>query len=258
MSAIKELKIQAFLFAENIDLKNLKDQLGLTLHSSSPVDLFYSNNNSYLYILDYGIVAYAGYSEPEIKSIIEKIKLYSYNPLKSHHREDFLIKEVNTETVSNNSISVNKITPEIVKITMLNVCQSVALDFYTELSQNLLTETVKYTKKLEKYGRLSMSKVKLLKFTGRALSIRNQIIDNLYILDAPDIVWEAEHLEKIHTELSRAFDLKSRFKELDYTLKIGENNLTTFSNLIQHRESNLLELIIILLITFEIIYSFWK
>lgn len=127
------------------------------------------------------------------------------------------------------------------------------LDYFTELSQDLLFETGKFTQELELTGKLSISKTRLMKFIGKTLNTQNRIIDNLYFIDAPDTVWENEYLSQINHGLSGVFNLKTRFREVEYTLKIIDNNLGVFAQLVQHRESKKLDIIIIFLIFFEIL-----
>ena len=52
------------------------------------------------------------------------------------------------------------------------------------------------------------------------------------------------------------FDLRVRFSEIEYTLKIINDNLSIFREIINQRESSLLELIIIVLILVEIVDLF--
>jgi uncharacterized Rmd1/YagE family protein len=49
------------------------------------------------------------------------------------------------------------------------------------------------------------------------------------------------------------FDLRVRFSEIEYTLRIIEDNLHVFREISHQRESSLLEWIIILLILVEVI-----
>jgi uncharacterized Rmd1/YagE family protein len=65
-------------------------------------------------------------------------------------------------------------------------------------------------------------------------------------------VWDDEYLDKLNQGLMKHFDLRVRFSEIEYTLKIIENNITVFREIINQRESNLLEYIIILLILVEV------
>ncbi|HYC85198.1 MAG TPA: RMD1 family protein, partial [Chryseosolibacter sp.] len=76
------------------------------------------------------------------------------------------------------------------------------------------------------------------------------------IFDTHDLTWEDEDLDKLYHGLIKHFDLRVRFNEIEYTLKIIENNLTVFREILQQRESNLLEYIIIILILVEVVDLF--
>jgi required for meiotic nuclear division protein 1 len=55
---------------------------------------------------------------------------------------------------------------------MLNVGESVGLDYYTSLTQRLLDETTELNDTLEKWGKISLSKRELLKFIGKSMNIK--------------------------------------------------------------------------------------
>jgi uncharacterized Rmd1/YagE family protein len=135
---------------------------------------------------------------------------------------------------------------------MFNLAQSVALDHYHDVTENLLTEVKGFTNELEITGKLKISRKNMMRFLGRALNTQNDIAENIYIFDAPDLVWDDEYLDKLHQGLMKHFDLRIRFNEVEYTLRIIEDNLTVFREIIHQRESNLLEYIIILLILVEV------
>ncbi|HCM75299.1 MAG TPA: hypothetical protein DIS90_02885, partial [Cytophagales bacterium] len=52
--------------------------------------------------------------------------------------------------------------------------------------------------------------------------------------------------------LMKYFDLRVRFTEVEYTLRIIKDNLAVFREISSQRESNTMELIIIILILFEV------
>jgi len=139
---------------------------------------------------------------------------------------------------------------------MLNVGQSVALDYFSQLTNQLLDETNHYTSNLERHGRIDINNKSLLKFIGKTLNVKNRIIDSLYIIDSPEETWDDKYIDKIDSGLRNTFDLKIRFKELDYSLGIVKENLDLFKDLMQHRKSNQLEIIIIILILIEVINLF--
>jgi uncharacterized Rmd1/YagE family protein len=73
------------------------------------------------------------------------------------------------------------------------------------------------------------------------------------VFNSPDVAWENEYLEKLDHGLRETFDINTRFRELDYELRIVQDNLKLFTELLQNRESTRLEWIVILLILFEVI-----
>jgi uncharacterized Rmd1/YagE family protein len=73
------------------------------------------------------------------------------------------------------------------------------------------------------------------------------------VLDEPDFIWEDEALNKLNQGLRDIFDIRARFRELDYRLQNVKDNLGVLTELVHHRDSNRLEWIIIFLILFEVL-----
>ncbi|MBN1250907.1 MAG: RMD1 family protein [Bacteroidales bacterium] len=248
------MEIKAYQIADYINIKQFKNDYKGELHNYSSSDLFYINeNNRYLYILSYGVVVFCGYDELKISENIEFMMNYVINPLNEKLTEEFFIHtNVESDKFGHNEVYISKISPEVIKIVSLNIGQSVALDYYQIQAAQLLDETNSYTKALEEKGRLRMRNTTLLKFIGKTLNVKNNIFDQLYVFDQPEAAWNDEYLSKIDTGLRQIFDIKTRFKSVDYTLQIVNDNLELFKDLMQHKQSNLLEIIIIVLIMVEV------
>ena len=157
--------------------------------------------------------------------------------------------------VKNDFVSVPQIDPSLLRIVMLNTGQSVALEYYELLTDELITSSKHYIQELENHGKLSISKTDLLKYIGKVLNVKNSIVDNLYILDDPNLVRDNEELNLLNRHLKTNFDINPRFKDLDYRLQIVENNLTLFTDVLNVRESARLEWVVIILIALEIIIA---
>jgi len=249
------LKITAYQIGESIDIKRFKSDFTSKLLSSSSFELFYEyEEKSYLYLFNYGIVIFADFSEIDESKLISYIEKYVSFPFADKFSEDFLVFSDNHKPLSfsYNSANVPEINNEVIKICMLNVGHSVVLDYYLSESKKLLLAVTDFTTQLEKFGKINITKREMLKFIGKALNTKNKIIDELYILDAPEIVWENEFLSKVNHGLSKTFELNTRFKEIEYHLKIIEDNLGNFRELLHHRENKVLEIIIIILICIEV------
>jgi required for meiotic nuclear division protein 1 len=251
------LKIEAYQIAEQINLKRFKADFKHEAAVANSLELFYDlGNGKYLSVYGYGIVVFAGYSELEKSEAIRFLKEYCEDLIEVEFKDDFVV-EIGQEPgvkMHYNSIEIPNLNDNVVQIIMLNVAQSVALDFYEDLGFNILSETKKLTDELEKHGKLNISKTDLLKFIGKILNIKNSIIDNLYIFDAPEIVWENEYLEKVDEGLKKQLDLRMRYRDIDYKLKIVQENLTLFTDLVQNKQSHNMELIIVVLILIEVIH----
>jgi uncharacterized Rmd1/YagE family protein len=162
---------------------------------------------------------------------------------------------LNKILVKNDYVTVPQIDSSLLRIVMLNIGQSVALEHYEVLTDELITSSKHYIQELEHRGKLSISKTNLLKYIGKVLNVKNSIVDNLYILDDPNLVWDNEELNLLNRHLKTNFDINPRFKDLDYRLQIVENNLKLFTDVLNVRESTRLEWVIIILILIEIVIA---
>jgi uncharacterized Rmd1/YagE family protein len=254
------LKVLSLQIADGIDIKEFKTVFKAELLHGDSDELFYrvkSHSQKYVYIFKYGIVSFLGYNEVEIMAFIQAITPYGKNPFEQHISDEFDI-EVNA---SRNKFGYNKIeiegeTTESLRLIMLNVSQSVALDHYSQQTNKLLEETTYHTQTLEKKGRLELSGGNLKKYIGRTLNLKNRIEANLYIFDSPEETWEDENLNRLDIGLKRTFDLQARFRTIREGLEIVKENLDLFKDLLQYRNSIVLEWIIIILILVEVINLF--
>ena len=150
---------------------------------------------------------------------------------------------------------VREINPSVLRIVMLNIGQSVALEYYETLTDEQIASSKHYILELEKFGKLSISKTNLLKYIGKVLNVKNSIVDNLYILDDPNLVWDNEDLDVLNRLLKTNFDINTRFKDLDYRLQIVEDNLRLFTDVLNVRDGSRLEWTVIVLIAIEILIA---
>lgn len=250
------MKIEAYLVAEQINIRKFKADFTAKPFSNSNFELFYvQEHGKYVHVFNYGTVVFVNYNDIEKSDFLKFLRSYTEKPVEAEFKED-LIVEITPDSkpvFGYSSVRLPSVDENIVRVIMLNIAQSVAMDFYEMLANQILESSKKFTEDLEQHGRIKISQKNLIKFIGKTLNIKNSIFDNLYIFNSPDITWENEYLEKVDNNLKEMFDIKTRFRELDYELKIVEDNLRLFTELSQNRESSRLEWIVILLILIEVI-----
>lgn len=248
------IKLSALLVANQLDIKGIKAFLEVKTAYESSTELLYDfGNNRYQYYFNYGVLVFAGHSEEEIKIAVQAIYSCLRDPNNNWLRDDHEISVQQGEIEFEfDQLIVDHLDVKVTRIAMFNLAQSVALDYYHDVTENLLAEIKGFTRDLEKTGKLSMNRKDMIKFIGKALSTQNDIADNIYIFDAPEQVWDDEYLDSLHKGLMKHFDLRVRFSEIEYTLRIIEDNLRVFREISNHRESAILEWIIIALILVEV------
>jgi uncharacterized Rmd1/YagE family protein len=249
------VKLSAIRVAKQLDLKRIKTHLDFKTVGDTSSELFYSfESGKYQYYFNYGVIVFSGYTEVEIVDSVKKIEICLKTP------EDWLRDDHSLYVIPGSALQfefeqviVGHVDSKVIRIAMLNLAQSIALDHYHETSEHLLMEIRGFTHNLEAKGKLSINRRSMLRFIGRALNTNNDIAENIYIFDGPEQVWDDEYLDALHKGLMKHFDLRVRFSEIEYTLRIIEDNLKVFREISQQRESNLLEKIVILLILVEVV-----
>ncbi|MBJ6369283.1 RMD1 family protein [Snuella sedimenti] len=248
----------AYQVASTISIKEIKQQSKWTLLFQDSDELYYSSApNKFIYIFHYGMVSFFNLTKNEMIEALSQIKPFCINYVSEQISEEVQVNVVaDTLKVEFDKIVLPDISEEMIRLVMLNASQSVALNLYSEITEQLLIETNQHTLYLEKKGRLDISGYKLKRFIGKVLNIKNKISENLYIFDSPDIVWEDEQLNKLNSDLKATFDLKDRYKLIRDRVDIIKENLELFKDIMDHKESSRLEWIIIILIVIEVIDVF--
>ena len=233
------VQVLSYQIADTIDIKAFRALFKAELYFGDTDELFYiTGEGRYLYVFKYGVVCFLNYDAVPISEFLRLIYAYCRNKL------------------GFNSIEIMGADVEVLRLVMLNVSQSVALDYYEEQTTKLLQETNYHTQMLEEKGSLNISGINLKKYIGKTLLLKNRIAENLYIFDAPPETWEDENLNKIHNDLNRTFDLRERFRNIQESLGIIKDNYELFRDLLQYRTSFRLEWVIIILILVEVLNIF--
>jgi len=249
------MTVLSYQIADTIDIKQFKVAFKGELCRSDADELFYkTGSEQYIYVFKYGVVCFLNYDAIKISAFLQLISSFCKNLFVEQLSEEFIIETEAKETkIGYNKIEIVSADIEVVRLIMLNVSQSVALDYYSAQTDKLLEESNYHTRSLEKRGRLDISGVSLKKYIGKTLLLKNRISENLYIFDSPPETWENENLNKIDLGLKKTFDLQERFRDVSEGLQIVKDNLELFKDLLQYRNSTLLEWIIIILILVEVL-----
>ncbi|MBZ5857216.1 RMD1 family protein [Flavihumibacter profundi] len=248
-------KVLAFQIADSIDIKSFKSAFTAEIYYSDNDELFYQvGTHKFIYVFKYGVVCFLDHSEVEMSGFLQLISPFCRNTLKERLSDEFEIEtDASKFQLGFNKVSITEPDTEMLRLIMMHVSQSVALDHFEILTNQLLEEANSHTQVLEIKGKLDLSGTSLKRYIGKTLNLKNRIAENLYIFDSPEETWEDERLSKLDLGLKKTFDLQSRFRTIEEGLAIVKENLELFKDLLQYRKSMALEWIVIILIAVEVL-----
>src|SRR5215510_13724455 len=124
-------RVISYQVADSIDIKNCKINFKAELVYGDADELFYhASNGRYIYIFKYGVVSFLNYDAVEISGFLQFITPFCKNRFGETLSEEFVVETGAAENkVSYNKIEIVSADKNVVRIIMLNVSQSVALDY---------------------------------------------------------------------------------------------------------------------------------
>jgi uncharacterized Rmd1/YagE family protein len=150
-------------------------------------------------------------------------------------------------------VVVRELDRKLVELVALVVSQSAAMEYYEEDVDQILARLNKFSENLAQTGKLSARPRELLQFIGSGMSVHNQVIYTLSLLDTPQLAWEDETLDRIYAGLRTQFEIPDRFRALDLKLRMINDNFKLFVDLAQERRNYLLEITVAVLIAVEVV-----
>ena len=249
------LEVLSYQLSDSIDIRSFKSAFKAPPFSYDSDELFYKmGEEQFIYIFKYGVVCFLNFDAIKISEFLKLLSPFSKNYFSEALSEAFTIETNSAENkIGFNKIEIIKSDDQVFRIIMLNVAQSVALDYYSDQTNKLVEEANYHTEILAKKGKLDISGVNLKKYIGTTLLLKNRIAENLYIFDSPPETWEDETLNKIDIGMKRTFDLQERFRNIHEGLNIIRDNLSLFKDLLQYKNSTRLEWVVIILILVEVL-----
>jgi uncharacterized Rmd1/YagE family protein len=218
--------------------------------------LYKKENDSYLYIKDYGSIVFFNYDEVFINETINSIIGKETN-LDSLPSESYSLSVNNETDVDFNTITVKELNIDTIHVVCLNLAQSVALMNYVNKTSDLHDNTLVYSKQLEHTGNFKLSKKRMRKFIGRTMNLKNNIAEDLFVFEAPEVAWNTKELSLLDYKLRDELDVVKRHQGIENSLNVIKENLDLFRDILNHKYSSMLEWIIIILILLEVVQIFF-
>jgi uncharacterized Rmd1/YagE family protein len=254
----RRLEVRADYFNSPIDLNLLQTHfLPSQVLSADPLVLGLPGN-AHVVVLPFGAVVFWNCAESYCLRVLNVIQgVLKAGPPSKEFRDTLLVLvDQPEERVNFRDIRLKTLTLEHIRTISESFGRSVALK-QCELSvTQALKNTAPIVHALEARGALAPSAKNLLKTVGFTLAVREATLAGLSLFDDPAETQQSERLSRLHNLLNDYFDIKKRLAGLQEKVTFLSDLNQMLMTLLQNRTSHRLEVIVVVLIVIEVVFSF--
>jgi required for meiotic nuclear division protein 1 len=209
----------------------------------------------------YGIAVLIGLSPQDESDFLEKLQpRIGGKPDRSEDETAIVVLAGETEdqVPSGGPIQLRDMSPERLLVIADVLAKSVVLA-HDEREVAKVFETIEpFAKELADHGQTRRDRKGILRLIGNALLVQHRVSGRVAIAEKPDVLWDRPNLERLYSRLEDEYELKERVETLNRKLAVVSETATTLADIIDTRRSLRLELIIVILIAFEIVITFYQ
>ena len=248
---------RAFFVSERLNTSGLErgDVLATT-----PL-AFRVNANGVAILFRYGVVVLIGLNALEEEEFLRGLD-HRMTGKSARRDEEIAIIELAPEREDQippgGPICLQSLSPERLILIGEALAKSVVLARHEREVASVFDTTEPFARELARGGRMHGSRRSILKNIGNALLVRHRVSGPVEVAEKPDVLWDKPHLERLYARLEDEYELKERAESLNRKLAVIAESAQVLTDIIDTRRSLRLEVIIVLLILFEVIMTIYQ
>jgi uncharacterized Rmd1/YagE family protein len=248
---------RALLLGDRLDISGLEREDAL---SSSPL-AFRVGQDGFVALFRYGVAVLVGLSPLEEDDVIRSLRLRIVGEF-SRHEEESAVIEVSAEKEDQippgGPIFLKTLTPERLIVIADALAKSAVLARDEREAAGVFEVMEPFAAQLAEKGRRPGNRREILKHVGQALLVRQRVSGRVAVEEKPDVLWDRPDLERLYARLEDEYELKERATALHRKLEVIRDTAQALTDLIDTERGLRLELIIVLLILFEIVITVFQ
>src|SRR6266436_10133554 len=209
----------------------------------------------------YGVAVLIGLSPEDEIGFLEKLKPRIGGKLARVEEETAIValaSEAEDQVQAGGPIQLRDMSPERLLVIADVLAKSVVLA-HDEREVATVFEIIEpFAKELADHGRTRRDRKGVLRLIGNALLVQHRVSGRVAIGEKPDALWDRPDLERLYARLEDEYELKERVDALSRKLAVVAETANTLADIIDTRRSLRLELIVVVLIAFEIVITFYQ
>jgi uncharacterized Rmd1/YagE family protein len=209
----------------------------------------------------YGVVVLINLSPEEEVTLLERLSPRIEGRLTRFEEETAtaeLSSEIEDQVQAGGPVQLRDMSPERLLVIADVLAKSVVLAHDEREAAKVLEIIEPFAKELADHGRTRRNRKGILQLIGNALLVQHRVSGRVAVAEKPDALWDRPDLERLYARLEDEYELKERVDALNRKLEVVAETANTLADIIDTRRSLRLELIVVVLIAFEIVGTFYQ
>lgn len=248
---------RALLLGDRIDTTGLERSDVL---STTPL-AFRVGQEGFVALFRYGVAVLVGLTPLDEDEVIRGLRPRITGEFARHEEETAdieILPEKEDQIPPGGPIYLKELTPERLTVIADALAKSAFLSRDEKEAEAVFDVLEPFARHLAEKGRRPSGRRQILQHIGNALLVRQRISGGVAVEEKPDVLWDRPDLERLYARLEDEYELKERAAALHGKLEVIGDTAQTLTDLIDTERSIRLELIIVLLIVFEIVITFYQ
>jgi uncharacterized Rmd1/YagE family protein len=254
--ATPQLTAHALQIGDRINTAGFEGQI----LSSAPLAVRVGENGIAV-LFRYGVVVLIGLSAHEETEFLERLRERTFGKIAPPEEEWAKIqvaKEAEEPIPVGGPILVKEFSLERLLVVSDALAKSVVLGRDEREVANVFDTIEPFAQELAKFGKTSRNRTDLLKLMGNALLVQHRVSGRVAVGEKPDALWDRPDLERLYARLQDEYELSERVETLNRKLAVIADTASTLADIIDTKRSLRLEIIVVILIAFEIVITFYE
>jgi required for meiotic nuclear division protein 1 len=213
-------------------------------------------------VFRYGVVVFLGLTADQEAAFLEQLLPRTFGRIATREDEWAKVQIASRESEEpipvGGPILVREMSLERLLVVSDALAKSVVLGRDEREVANVFDTIEPFARELATSGQTSKSRTDLLKLLGNSLLVQHRVSGRVAVDEKPDVLWDRPDLERLYARLEDEYELSERVDILNRKLEVIADTATTLADIIDTKRSLRLELIVIFLIAFEILVTFYE
>lgn len=243
-----------YCLAQRFDINALSKLLSdATLIRIIKGALLIEDEQAWTVVFAYGAVVHWNVSAEQQSKLHQTLMQFAENPLKVIEEENFSFSLNCAHTrIAEDHIEIANADPKVIFSLSQGMAQSIKLASFETHAITTIINTSYIPKSLAEKGSIKLSSNKIAQIRGQLFLTKSDIILNYDLLDTPEFFWEYPEYEEYYLIIAKYLEIAQRTDVLSKKLETIHELFEMLADEQKHRQSSILEWIIILLIMCEI------